>query len=124
MLWTQLLLICFTQPVAAAIASAKHAKAGLAGYASVMGLGLALGLFSAWAMWAGGEALGVRIERQPESRQEWYFGALYFVAIVWIIITGVLGTWLSSLVLRLVAVHSAMNPTLTSSAIGEGLRRA
>jgi hypothetical protein len=124
MLWTQLILICFIQPIAAAIASAKHAKAGPGGFAAVIRLGLALGLFGAWAMWAGGEALGARIERQPESLQERYFCALFFAAIVWIIITAELGAWLSSTMLRLVADHSAMNPTLTSSAIGEGLRRA
>jgi hypothetical protein len=87
-------------PVGGALASAKLAKAGFAGYALAITLCLVLGGCCAWTMEAAGARIFVRIQRQPVSLGERYARAIYFAAIVWIVFALFLGSWITSSLMR------------------------
>jgi hypothetical protein len=54
-------------------------------------------------MWKLGKVVWTRTSKlEPESGQRWYFGALYFSAILWIFLAAVLGKWITAGLLRLV----------------------
>ena len=101
-LWDLLIAVCFAMPLASSIVTAKHSKMGFGGHALATAIGLALGVCCARTMWTVGDKVAARIKRQSESRQEWYFRALYFTAVLWVAFAFCLGEWMSSLVLRLV----------------------
>lgn len=101
-LWDLLSVVCAVMPIGSALAVAKHARAGFGGYALTAVVGLSLGACFTWTMRAGAAALAKGIQRQPVTRQERYFGALYFAAILWRIVADFLGAWLSWALLRLV----------------------
>ena len=101
-LWDLLNVICFTTPIALALASAVRAKAGFGGYALALTIGLALGVSFAWAMRTVGKSVAAHIKRHPGSLIETHAYALYFGAILWIVFASFLGDWASSVLLRLV----------------------
>ena len=94
---------CCVMPISGALASATLAKVGIGGYALAVGLGLVLGVCCAWAMRTVGETVAARVKRHPQPLQEWYFRALYFGAMLWIVAALFLGAWTSSALLRLVS---------------------
>src|SRR5258707_99239 len=99
-LWGLLLALCFGMPVGGALASPGLARAGLRGYVAAIAGGLVLGTCCAWTMEAVGATVRRRIEKQPVSLRERYYRALYFVAMLWIMLAGLLGKWVSSVMLR------------------------
>ena len=101
-LWDLLLVICFAMPIGGALSSASIRKVGFGGYALAITLGLALGACCAWAMRTVGATVAAHIQRHPVSLHDRYFRALYFAAMLWIILTLFLGGWVSSALLRLV----------------------
>jgi hypothetical protein len=102
MLWTLLTTISSATFIVGAMISAKHARAGLGGYAFAIAIGLLLGACSAWALYAVGDAVADRSKRYSESVQEWCFRALYLAAAVWIPFAAFLGNWVTSVAMRFV----------------------
>ena len=84
----------------AAIDAARQAKAQLVGYALALGIALVMGSGLAWIMWATGRAVGVKVEQWSVSRQKWWFPALYFAAVLWIVVAGVTAQKVLSIALR------------------------
>jgi len=109
MLCTMLICTCFVIPIIGALASARDAKVGFVGYALAVTVGLVVGLGCAWLMWASGEVVVKYLERPgrkySESMREWCFRVLYLAALLWIVPTGIIGGWFSSVMLRFVLVH-------------------
>jgi hypothetical protein len=101
-LWLLLILICFVMPIAGALTSAELARVGFGGYALAIVIGLAVGTGCAWTMWTVGGIAVARTKRHSVSLQEWCARAAYFAAVLWIVVAGLLGGWVSSLLLRLV----------------------
>jgi hypothetical protein len=89
-------------PIGGALASAEIAKVGLVGYALAITSGIAVGIACAWMMRAVGKTVGSRIQRHEESSREWYFRALYFVVMLWIVLAGCFGRLASTMAMRLV----------------------
>jgi hypothetical protein len=101
-LWDLLTAVCFAMPIGSALASSKHAKVGLGGYALATAVGLGLGVCCAWTMQTVGKTVAARIKRHSESLQGRYFRALYFAAMLWIVFALFLGAWVSSAVMMVV----------------------
>lgn len=101
-LWHLLLGICITTPISTALVVARRANVGVAGYALAFSLGLAVGAFFGWTMWAGHWIIGNKITTAAPAKQEWYARALYFTKLVWIVLAAFVGYWLSQVVLRVV----------------------
>src|SRR5215472_5747959 len=101
-LWHMLILVCFSAPVGASLASAQYAKAGFAGYVVSICVGLTVGLSCAWVMWRVHRFVASRVSPRPrDSHQEWLFGAFYFAKVLWIAFAGFLGFSLPSMLLRI-----------------------
>jgi hypothetical protein len=100
-LWDLLMALCFVMPLAGAFAEAKVSKAGFGGYALAVTVGLRLGLCFAWSMWAVGKIFVARMKGTPVPTQERYAWALYFAAVVWIVFGLFLGSWVSSVLMKL-----------------------
>jgi hypothetical protein len=94
--------VCFVMPLAGALAGAKLSKAGFGAYAVAVAVGLALGLCFAWIMWTVGKIVAAHMKGKPVPAQERYAWALYFAAMLWIVLALFLGGWVSSAVIRLV----------------------
>jgi hypothetical protein len=101
-LWHLLLAMCLVMPASGAVVSARLANAGFVGYALVITLGLALGVGCAWTMRTAGSVAAACISRQSAPWQERSFRALYLAAGLWIVVSLVLGVWVSSMALRLI----------------------
>lgn len=99
-LWHLLLGICVATPIAISLAVARRASVGVGGYTLVLIVGIALGTFFGWTMWATHWAVGNKIIKAAPAKEEWYFGALYFTKFVWILLAAFVAGWLSDLVLR------------------------
>lgn len=102
-LWHVLILICIALPIGTSLASARYANAGPGGYVLAMATGLVVGASCSWIMWWMHKALVPRLlhrleEGDPQS--EWYGRAFYVSKVLWIIVAGFLGSWLSSALLR------------------------
>jgi hypothetical protein len=100
-LWDLLEAVCFAMALGASLASAKVAKVGFGGYALAIFTGLTVEVGCAWAMWTAGKTVGTRIRRLSPSVDERYFRALYFSAMLWIVLSGFLAFGMSSTLLRL-----------------------
>lgn len=102
-LWHLLIGICFAAPVGSALAPPRIAEAGIGGYVLAVVTGVALGASCSWIMWRMHMALVPnllhRLER-GDPLAEWYGRAFYFSKVLWIILAGVLGFWLSAALLR------------------------
>jgi hypothetical protein len=99
-LWDLLTSICFFIAIDAALSSAKAAKVGYGGYAFAITIGIVVGVCCAWAMRIVAKTTVARLQRRPNwehsaSLQKWFFPALYFSALVWIVFVGILGLRLS-----------------------------
>ena len=90
-LWHLLRAACFLMPTVAALVSAKHAEVGFGGYTLTLTIAVVLGVGSAWTMEVAARAVATRSERHSASLREWYFRALYFAAVLWILFTGIVG---------------------------------
>ena len=90
-------------PLVAALDTATHAKNGSVSYLLAIVLGLGMGAAFAWIMSITGRVVGARIKRKPTPLYEWYFRALYFAAVLWIVVVGVVAERVLSAALRLVA---------------------
>ncbi len=101
-LWDLLIAFCFAMPIAGALASAKLAKAGFSGYALAITSGLALGACFVWTIWTAGNTVDAYIKRQPVSLRERYIRALYFGAILWLVFGLFFGSWVTSVLIKLV----------------------
>jgi hypothetical protein len=99
-LWDLLIALCWAMPVAGALASARLARVGFFGYALTLVAGLVLGLGCAYILRTAGKTAVDGWGGNSTSTQEWYFRALYFVAVMWIVLALFLGAWASSAMLR------------------------
>ena len=95
--------MCFMTPLVAALDTATHAKMGLVGYAVAIATALVMGSGFAWIMWSTGRVVGARIKQRSASLQGWYFRAMYFTAVLWIVAVGFVAQWVLAAALRLVA---------------------
>src|SRR5690348_8281422 len=100
-LWDLLLLLCVSASIGAGLAKAGIAHVGPRGYVIAVTVAVVLGLGCAWTMQVAARTAAARIQRQAASVHERGFRALYFAAMLWILISGAMATWVSSLVLRL-----------------------
>lgn len=101
-LWHLLLLICIGTPIAASLAVARRATAGIGGYAIAIIVGLALSAFFGWTTWATHRTVANRLESSPHPKEDWFTYGLYFSKIVWIILAAFVGLRLTSWLLRVV----------------------
>ena len=101
-IWDLLNCICFFSPIGSALESAKHAKAGIAGFVLTTFVGVALGVVCTWAMWNVAEKIFKSVESHPKSKQERYFSVVYVSAVLWIVFVILLSNWVMSGLLRLV----------------------
>ena len=106
MLFELLALTSSVMFLVSSVASAKHASAGVGGYALAAGIGLALGLCNEWAMRKLGRAASDYSRKYSEklriSSIEWRLRALYLAAFVWIAVAALLGDRVASVAIRLV----------------------
>jgi hypothetical protein len=102
-LWHLLIGLCFAVPVGSALAPARIAEAGIGGYVLAAVTGVLLGALCSWIMWRMHKALVpnllLHLER-GEPLAQWYGRAFYVSKVLWIILAGVLGFWLSAVLLR------------------------
>jgi hypothetical protein len=104
-LWDLLTLICFVMPIGGALASAQFFKAGLGGQVLAVTIGIVLGVSCALMMRIVTKTITAKLQRRPDwehsaSLQKWFFRGLYFAAMIWIVVAGFLGGWVSLAVLR------------------------
>jgi hypothetical protein len=100
MLWHLLVGICFAMPIMAAIDTARQTKANLVGYLLAIGIASVMGSGFAWIMWATARVVGTKIEQRSVSLKTWYFRGLYFAAVLWIVVAGVVAQRVLSIALR------------------------
>src|ERR1044072_4583641 len=101
-LWHLLLAFCIVTPITSSLVVARRANVGVAGYTLVIIVGLAVGAFFGWTMWASHWIVANQITRAAPAKQDWYARALYFTKLLWIMLAALVGQWLSTVVLRVV----------------------
>jgi hypothetical protein len=89
-------------PITASLCVARRANVGVAGYMLAISVGIALGAFFGWTMWASHWIVGNKITRAAPAKEEWYCRALYFTKLLWIMLAAIVGQWLSKVVMRVV----------------------
>jgi hypothetical protein len=100
---------CFFGTLIGALEAAKAARTGYGGYAVAIIVGVSLGAGGVWTMWSVAMAVGTSAERPDsgysDSHKEWIFRALYFSAMLWVIMwiafASILGRWVLSALMRL-----------------------
>jgi hypothetical protein len=100
-LWGLLISLSLVMPIAGAIASARLAHKGFAGYIVAILVGLMLGAACAWTLRKFGHFVVARQETRPVRAQELYLGTLYVAAVLWVLLALFAGSWTSSIILRL-----------------------
>jgi len=101
-LWTLLLGVCFFTGVGAAFDTARQAHAGFAGYVIAIVAGVVLGGLCTLIMWRVGKFAWIYGRSlRSESRQKWCLGIGYLSSVIWITLSGVLGTILTPVLIRL-----------------------
>jgi hypothetical protein len=100
-LWDLLNATCAMIPVAGAVFEARAAKVGVGGYMLALVIGIVLGLSCACVMWSTGESVAARVRSYPQPTQEWYFRALYFTALLWLLCVAFLAKFALSTAIRL-----------------------
>ena len=103
MLWTLLTAISSMDFLAGAVAAAEHAKAGFGGYLLATSAGLVLAVCNAWTVYKVAEIVFGRLEHYSASRQEWCARTVYFSAFLWGFAALVIGEYVGSVLVRLVA---------------------
>jgi hypothetical protein len=101
-LWHLLEGMCFAMPTAAALAVARAAKAGLAGYILAIAIALVMGLVFAWTLHASGKMIWMRTLGRSLSFKEWCARGLYFAAVIWIFVAALAAQWVISIALHVV----------------------
>jgi hypothetical protein len=103
-LWQLLIGVCFATTVGGAVGSARAVNAAATGYGVAITIVVAIGTVFSWAMWKRPKAVVPRVlrldERDPIS--DWCFRAFYASTFIWIAFALLVGSWLSSLAVRLV----------------------
>jgi len=102
-MWQLLIGICFAFAVGTAVAPARIAGAGIGGYVLAVAAGVAVGASCSWIMWRMHRALMPKLLHSFErgdQRANWYGRGFYVSKVLWIILAGVLGFWLSAALLR------------------------
>ncbi len=101
-IWDLLNGICLVMPVYAAFQGARHANAGIGGYALVIAIGLAMGIGCTFGMWTIGERIVAAVSPYPKSKQERYFIGLYVAAGLWLLVVALLADWVISASIHLI----------------------
>ena len=105
-LWQFLILMCFSAGLGGAIASAQRGRYGPGGYTLAVAVGLAVGVCCGWVMYVTHDPIGRKIlnrfPSEASAKLEWWFFVFYVAKVLWLIVSTVLGFWLSSMLLRLV----------------------
>jgi hypothetical protein len=96
MLWTLLIATSSFTFVYGAVATARDAKAGIAGYALVITIGLLLAVGNAWTWTKLADIVTSFLKPYSDSRQEKWLHAMYFAAGAWILFAAFLSHWVSS----------------------------
>ena len=99
-LWHVLLLICFGISLGGALGSAQALRVGAGGYTFSALIGVTVGLGLAWIMNKTGGIVYKHFEKRNVSVRQRYSKLPYFVAILWITFAGLLGSWITSTMLR------------------------
>jgi hypothetical protein len=89
-------------PIGGSLATAKLANAGFSGHALCVVVGLGMGVCCASMMRIAGKIGFDHLKGQSASSREWFARALYFVAVLWILLSLFLGYWVSSAAMKLV----------------------
>jgi hypothetical protein len=103
-LWHLLIAMCIAVPAANAFASARYANVGPGGYVLAIGVGLAVGVFCGWVMYATHDIVGRKLKgyASSDASEEWYFRLFYLAKVLWLGFAVFVGGWLSSALLRIV----------------------
>ena len=98
--------VCFFMAIEAAWGEARLERVGLIGYTLAIIGGLIIGGICAWAMSRLSNTVVSRISLvQPSPQEQWYLRLLYFSAIFWIALAGVLGKFGAMGLLKLTVNH-------------------
>ena len=101
-LWHLLLLICITTTFFTSLAVPWRANYGLSGYGIAIIVGFVVSAFFGWTMWTTHKAVAQRFENSPHPNDDWFAYGLYVIKIVWILLSGFVGFWLTSWLIRAV----------------------
>jgi len=97
-----LIAISFFLAVGSAYGSASHLRLGFFGHALALLMGIVIGLGFAWTMWASVGKLVKWTDRVPKAFQgACGIGCLLLFG-VWIIVAGIAGAMLPTMILRLI----------------------
>ena len=102
-LWDLVMAVCFLTPIGPTWLGADISKAGFAGHALAVLVGLLLGTSCCYAMYGAARLVESRRRRLPDPTQERYFRALYFAAALWMTLAWFLGFRASLGVIRLLS---------------------
>lgn len=91
---------CFLAPVVATFATARGFSSGLTGYAIALVVGVGGGGLSAWTVRAVGKRVVAGFGVSSEGRAEWSARGLYAGAILWIVLSTVLLSWVTTISLE------------------------
>jgi F0F1-type ATP synthase membrane subunit c/vacuolar-type H+-ATPase subunit K len=98
-----LIVICFTTTLTFAVERSHHVKAGLAGYALGIALGLPLALGAAFVMyWVIRRAVAA-VQSAPKWKENLFSGFLILFMFLWILLSAYLADQVVSAALRLLA---------------------
>jgi hypothetical protein len=87
---------------AAAVVAARHAKAGLGGYALAIIIGLFLAVCNAWILYKLGDILAGLTRSHSEAQQNRWGRAAFVAMVLWLPVAAFLGDWVASAAMRLV----------------------
>jgi di/tricarboxylate transporter len=82
MLWTLLTAMTSVAFFATAVATAKHAKAGLGGYAVAIIIGSLLAIGNAWGMYKVADIIAGLPISYSETREEWLGRAIFLLVLL------------------------------------------
>ena len=89
-----LTVITFMMPISVAMASARHAHAGIWGYALALLLALMVGTACGWALGFGARRVAVILGDNPETFGKRLCVGIYLcVSLLWPFVAGFLGGW-------------------------------
>jgi hypothetical protein len=86
-----------------AVITAKHAKAGLDGYAAAIIIGSSLAIGNAWMFYKLGGILADLTSSYSETQQEWLGRAFCLFALLWALVAAILTNLVTSMVMQLVS---------------------
>lgn len=100
-LWDLMHLMCVGLTLGAANVPASMMKVGTGRHILATVIGLVVGISFAWAMWTAGRLLTARIRQLPVELHEQRFRLMYFGALAWIALGGVVSGLLAHFALRI-----------------------